>query len=55
MTRMSKDLCQTLEHPVRELNFVRRVERHDLRIGPSQSFAFGGTTRGWCCGGMGDV
>lgn len=35
-------VCKNLEDPVRDLNFVRCVERHDLRIGLSQSFAFGG-------------
>jgi 3-oxoacyl-[acyl-carrier-protein] synthase II len=35
-------VCKNLEDPVRELNFVRKVARHDLRIGLSQSFAFGG-------------
>ncbi len=35
-------ICQNLENPVRELNFVRTVEAHDLRVGLTQSFAFGG-------------
>ncbi len=35
-------VCKNLENPVRELNFVRQVEPHDLRVGLTQSFAFGG-------------
>ncbi len=35
-------VCKNLEDPVRDLNFVRHVEAHDLRVGLSQSFAFGG-------------
>ncbi len=35
-------ICRNLETPVRDLNFVRTVAQHDLRIGLSQSFAFGG-------------
>ena len=35
-------VCKNLENPVRELNFVRKVEAHDLRVGLTQSFAFGG-------------
>jgi len=35
-------ICKNLETPVRDLNFVRKVESLDLRIGLSQSFAFGG-------------
>ena len=35
-------ICRNLETPVHDLNFVRRVEQCDLRVGLSQSFAFGG-------------
>lgn len=35
-------ICKNLETPVRDLNFVRSVEQHDLNVGLSQSFAFGG-------------
>lgn len=35
-------ICKNLDVPVRNLNFVRRVEQHDLHVGLSQSFAFGG-------------
>jgi len=35
-------ICKNLETPLRDLNFVRRVEHCDLRVGLSQSFAFGG-------------
>lgn len=35
-------ICKNLETPLRDLNFVRRVEPCDLRVGLSQSFAFGG-------------
>lgn len=35
-------ICKNLENPVRDLNFVRQVEPHDLRVGLTQSFAFGG-------------
>lgn len=35
-------ICKNLENPVRDLNFVRKVEAHDLRVGLTQSFAFGG-------------
>jgi len=35
-------VCKNLETPVRDLNFVRTVGKHDLRVGLSQSFAFGG-------------
>ena len=35
-------ICKNLETPLRDLNFVRRVEQCDLRVGLSQSFAFGG-------------
>ncbi len=35
-------ICRNLENPVRELNFVRKVEAHDLHVGLTQSFAFGG-------------
>jgi len=39
-------VCKNLETPVRELNFVRKVEQSDLHIGLSQSFAFGGHNAG---------
>ena len=42
-------VCKNLENPVRDLNFVRKVEPHDLRVGLTQSFAFGGTTPRWYC------
>ncbi len=35
-------ICKNLDAPLRELNFVRAVEPLDLRVGLSQSFAFGG-------------
>lgn len=35
-------ICKNLDSPLLDLNFVRSVEQHDLRIGLSQSFAFGG-------------
>jgi 3-oxoacyl-[acyl-carrier-protein] synthase II len=35
-------VCRNLETPVDDLNFVRVVAEHDLRVGVSQSFAFGG-------------
>ncbi len=35
-------ICRNLETPVADLNFVRAVAEHDLRVGLSQSFAFGG-------------
>ncbi len=35
-------ICKNLEAPLRDLNFVRTVEPHDLRVALSQSFAFGG-------------
>lgn len=35
-------ICRNLENPVRDLNFARKVESHDLRVGLTQSFAFGG-------------
>jgi len=35
-------VCNNLETPLLDLNFVRRVEESDLRVGLSQSFAFGG-------------
>jgi 3-oxoacyl-(acyl-carrier-protein) synthase len=35
-------VCKNLDTPVLDLNFVRRVERFDPRVGLSQSFAFGG-------------
>jgi len=35
-------ICKNLDTPLLGLNFVRSVEQHDLRIGLSQSFAFGG-------------
>ena len=35
-------ICKNLDTPLRDLNFVRSVEQHDLNVGLSQSFAFGG-------------
>jgi len=35
-------ICRNLDAPLRDLNFVRAVEQSDLRVGLSQSFAFGG-------------
>ncbi|MHB8743522.1 MAG: beta-ketoacyl-[acyl-carrier-protein] synthase family protein [Sulfuricaulis sp.] len=35
-------ICKNLDTPLLDLNFVHSVEKHDLRIGLSQSFAFGG-------------
>jgi 3-oxoacyl-[acyl-carrier-protein] synthase II len=35
-------ICKNLDAPLRDLNFVRAVGRFDLRVGVSQSFAFGG-------------
>lgn len=35
-------ICKNLETPLRDLNFVRRVEKREFRAGLSQSFAFGG-------------
>jgi 3-oxoacyl-[acyl-carrier-protein] synthase II len=35
-------ICKNLDTPILDLNFVRRVERFDPRVGLSQSFAFGG-------------
>ena len=35
-------ICKNLDTPLRDLNFVRTVRQHDLRVGLSQSFAFGG-------------
>jgi len=42
LSRGTTHICKNLENPVRELNFVRKVEAHDLRVGLTQSFAFGG-------------
>ncbi len=39
-------ICRNLDTPLRDLNFVRRVESCDLRVGLSQSFAFGGHNAG---------
>jgi 3-oxoacyl-[acyl-carrier-protein] synthase II len=39
-------VCKSLENPLRDLNFVRHVGQHDLRLGLSQSFAFGGHNAG---------
>ncbi len=35
-------ICKNLDTPVRDLNFVRAAGQFDLRVGLSQSFAFGG-------------
>jgi 3-oxoacyl-[acyl-carrier-protein] synthase II len=35
-------ICKNLDTPLRDLNFVRAVGPFDLRVGLSQSFAFGG-------------
>jgi 3-oxoacyl-[acyl-carrier-protein] synthase II len=35
-------ICKNLDTPLVDLNFVRSVEQHDLHVGLSQSFAFGG-------------
>lgn len=35
-------VCKNLASPIRDLNFVRHVEKADLAVGLSQSFAFGG-------------
>lgn len=35
-------ICKNLDTPLLDLNFVRNVEQYDLRVGLSQSFAFGG-------------
>jgi 3-oxoacyl-[acyl-carrier-protein] synthase II len=35
-------ISKNIDTPVRDLNFVRNVERFDPRVGLSQSFAFGG-------------
>lgn len=35
-------ICKNLDTPLCDLNFVRSVEQGDLRVGLSQSFAFGG-------------
>jgi len=35
-------VCKNLDKPMCDLNFVRHVEQCDLRVGLSQSFAFGG-------------
>lgn len=35
-------ICKNLDTPLRDLNFVRNVGPLDLRVGLSQSFAFGG-------------
>lgn len=35
-------ICKNLDTPVRDLNFVRTAGEFDLRMGLSQSFAFGG-------------
>lgn len=35
-------ICRNLDTPLRDLNFVRAVGQLDLRVGLSQSFAFGG-------------
>lgn len=35
-------ICKNLDTPVRDLNFVRTAGEFDLRLGISQSFAFGG-------------
>lgn len=34
--------CKNLDTPLRDLNFVRNIQQCDLRVGLSQSFAFGG-------------
>jgi 3-oxoacyl-[acyl-carrier-protein] synthase II len=35
-------VCKNLDTPLRDLNFVRAAGQFDLRVGLSQSFAFGG-------------
>jgi 3-oxoacyl-[acyl-carrier-protein] synthase II len=35
-------ICKNLETPLRDLNFARAVEPRELRVGLTQSFAFGG-------------
>lgn len=35
-------ICKNLEEPIVDLNFVRTCESHDIEVGLSQSFAFGG-------------
>ncbi len=35
-------VCKNLDTPVRDLNFVQKAGKFDLRLGISQSFAFGG-------------
>ena len=35
-------ICRNLDAPLRDLNFVRAAGQFDLRVGLSQSFAFGG-------------
>jgi len=34
--------CKNLEDPIADLNFVRQVDSHSIRVALSQSFAFGG-------------
>ncbi len=35
-------ICKNLEEPIADLNFVHARESHDIEVGLSQSFAFGG-------------
>ena len=35
-------LCRNLEHPMKDLNFVTKVDSYPIRTGLSQSFGFGG-------------
>jgi 3-oxoacyl-[acyl-carrier-protein] synthase II len=35
-------VCRNLDHPMKDLNFVTRVDSYPIRTGLSQSFGFGG-------------
>lgn len=35
-------VCRNLDHPIRDLNFVTKVDSYPIRTGLSQSFGFGG-------------
>lgn len=46
--------CRNLENPIAELNFVSKVEQHDIPAAFSQSFAFGGHNAGLVFRRLGD-
>lgn len=42
LKHQTSHICKNLEEPIADLNFVRACEFHDIEVGLSQSFAFGG-------------